>query len=374
MNVYLLCFSEGACCLLVLLLFFHPLRKNPAANRWLALFVLVMDLAFAGIFLEKTGLSVAHPLVLKGIYSLEFLLGPFLYISVLFFVNPAKTFSRPDTLHFLPFFIYASIENIVYYHSPTIITRVLFDAGNSVIIIRDLLPIQLLAYIVVSWRALGKHNKNIQLIAAATEGIDLRWLRHFLLILAVIELFWINDALFSLPVLLAITPFAYTVSVFFLGYFAVRQGAVYDFEPETIEELTEIVDPPPPDKEAAAPPRLNEVTLGELSGRLQQLMEIERLFLDNELTLPVVAAKLGITIHDASYLINQATGSNFYHFVNKYRVEEAKKLLASPTAGELNMLGIAFAAGFNSKTTFNTAFKKWTGLSPSAYLKQHQKE
>jgi AraC-like DNA-binding protein len=103
-------------------------------------------------------------------------------------------------------------------------------------------------------------------------------------------------------------------------------------------------------------------------------MEHDKLFLDNELGLPGIAEKLGISIHDTSYLINEVTGSNFYNFVNKYRVEEAKNLLASASLEKLNILGIAFAAGFNSKTAFNTAFKKWTGVSPSEYAKEQKKQ
>ncbi len=372
MNTFLLCFSEGACCLLALLLFFHPLRQNPAANRWLALFVLVIAIAFTGIHLEATGLGAVYPHVLKGIYGAEFLLAPSLYMGALFFVNPAKAFNWRDGLHFLPFFIYAGVENIIFFHSRTIITYKLFEVGTTDIIIRDLLPFQMLAYIIASWRALVRHEKNLHLIAAATDGINLQWLRYFLLILLVIGLFWINDALFGNQVLLAMTPFVYMGAIFFLAYFSVRQRAVFAFQPAAMEEIAVIVEASP-GKEAVRPPRLSDVTLEELSARLVHLMETEKLFLDNELTLPVVAEKLGVTIHDASYLINQATGTNFYHFVNRYRVEEAKRLLMSAKMDELNMIGIAFAAGFNSKTTFNTAFKKWTGGSPTDYVNSRRK-
>ena len=65
--------------------------------------------------------------------------------------------------------------------------------------------------------------------------------------------------------------------------------------------------------------------------------------------------------------------TTFYNFINKYRVEEAKKLLASTKMDEFNILGIAFASGFNSKTTFNTTFKKIVGISPSQYSKEKKK-
>lgn len=102
-------------------------------------------------------------------------------------------------------------------------------------------------------------------------------------------------------------------------------------------------------------------------------MEKERLFLDNDLDLPTVADKLGISIHETSFLINEVTKDNFYNFINKYRVEEAKRLLSSSAIAELNILGIAFASGFNSKTTFNTTFKKFVGISPSQFSKEQKK-
>ena len=86
-----------------------------------------------------------------------------------------------------------------------------------------------------------------------------------------------------------------------------------------------------------------------------------------------VAEKMGISIHEASFLINETTNDNFYNFINKYRVEEAKKLLASAQMDELNILGIAYTAGFNSKTTFNTTFKRIVGVSPSQYSKAEKK-
>ena len=99
-------------------------------------------------------------------------------------------------------------------------------------------------------------------------------------------------------------------------------------------------------------------------------MNHEKIYLDNDLNLPGLAHKLGIGIHDASYLINETTGDNFYNFINRYRVEEAKRLLNSSKRNELNILGIAFAAGFNSKTTFNTTFKKLVGMSPTQFCKK----
>ena len=99
-------------------------------------------------------------------------------------------------------------------------------------------------------------------------------------------------------------------------------------------------------------------------------MHAEKPYLDNELGLPQLAAEMGISSHDLSYLLNEGFGKNFFQFINTYRVAEAKQLMLSEKHKHLNLLGIAYSAGFNSKTTFNTSFKKETGLSPSQFIQQ----
>ena len=98
-------------------------------------------------------------------------------------------------------------------------------------------------------------------------------------------------------------------------------------------------------------------------------METEKLFLENDLNLTKLAMKLETTTNEVSFVINELYNQNFNFYINKYRIEEAKKLLISKEYVNLNILGIAYQSGFNSKTTFNTTFKKIAGISPSNYLK-----
>jgi AraC-like DNA-binding protein len=65
--------------------------------------------------------------------------------------------------------------------------------------------------------------------------------------------------------------------------------------------------------------------------------------------------------------MNEVLGVNFYDLVNKYRVEEAKQLLTDPRYDRYTILRVASDAGFNSKTTFNAVFRKFTGVTPSYY-------
>jgi AraC-like DNA-binding protein len=169
-----------------------------------------------------------------------------------------------------------------------------------------------------------------------------------------------------------------------LAYFSIKQKTIFAFKEKDIKEILEVIEYEDYKVEAKVnsndlevvkekPKRLSAEQVANLSAQLSSLMENGKLFLDNELNLPTVAEKLGISIHEASFLINETAKDNFYNFINKYRVEEAKKLLASSKMDELNILGIAYESGFNSKTTFNTTFKRVVGISPSQYSKEQKK-
>jgi AraC-like DNA-binding protein len=360
MNAFLMCFSAGGCFLLSFLLFFHPLVQNLVANKWLALFVLIMGTAFLGIYFGSNAFS-----------SLEFILPPSLYLSTLYFVEPLRVFKKKDGLHFVPFLVCLVLQVMWPLENGDLMTVRLFGLGSFIFFTRDLLPFQFLVYIVLSYLALMVHQKNLKLITAALKEIDLNWLRYFLLILSVISVFWINDAVFGFSFLLKAMPVIYTGSVFFLAYFSIRQSAVFAFNKAELKEISDLLEQPLTD-ERQKTERLNDKEFILFSEKLNQLMARDQVFLNNELSLPGLASQLGLSIHDTSYLINKLTGGNFYTFINQRRVEEAKSQLIAGRMDELNMIGIAFASGFNSKTAFNTAFKKYTGCSPTAYVKQQR--
>ena len=371
MNVFLMCFTAGACLLLGFMLFFHPLGQNLKANRWLALFVFLMGSSFLEVSLRSGEYFFAN--LSLWLNALQFIMAPSLWLSTLYFVNPTKSFVKKDLLQFLPFLLYTGIAFLGLSGSTNLMLVKLFSIGSADFLVRDIVPVQLAAYITFCYLALIRHKKNLRLIAAATSEISLNWLRYFLLILIFMLLFWINDALIGLPQMLDIMPVVYTGAVFFLSYFSIRQRTIFEFDTKELQDITALFEAPVP-KQPKKTGRLDKTELALLSAKLDKLVTEEKIFLDNGLSLPVLADKLGISIHDASYLINEATGGNFYNFINSKRVEEAKRLLASDKVEALNMVGIAFASGFNSKTAFNTAFKKCTGMSPTEYAKSNNRQ
>lgn len=108
----------------------------------------------------------------------------------------------------------------------------------------------------------------------------------------------------------------------------------------------------------------------EQVARVQAYMRQQEPFLDPSLTIRSLARRLGMGQRELSNLINQALGAHFFDFVNQHRVEKAAALLRDPANADAGILELAYAAGFNTKSSFNAAFRKHLGMTPSAYRQQ----
>ena len=101
--------------------------------------------------------------------------------------------------------------------------------------------------------------------------------------------------------------------------------------------------------------------------RLIHFMKTQKPYLEPSLTLPELAENISIHPRYLSQEINDSLQQNFYDFVNSYRIEEAKKMFADPADNKKTVLEILYEVGFNSKSVFNNAFKKHTGMTPTQY-------
>ena len=93
-------------------------------------------------------------------------------------------------------------------------------------------------------------------------------------------------------------------------------------------------------------------------------------YLDANLSLRSLADQMEIHPNHLSWLLNESMGENFNEFINHYRIENFKSLTKDPENSKITIMGLAYESGFNSKTVFNTCFKKETGLTPRQYLQQ----
>lgn len=117
---------------------------------------------------------------------------------------------------------------------------------------------------------------------------------------------------------------------------------------------------------------LVSITKAELNGitnRLESLMRVEKIYLNEKLSLNDVAQNLEVNPKYLSMILNNSIGKSFYEYINTFRIEEVKKLMIDPVNRNITIEAIANKAGFNSKSSFNTMFKKVTGMTPKEFMK-----
>jgi len=105
--------------------------------------------------------------------------------------------------------------------------------------------------------------------------------------------------------------------------------------------------------------------------RLDQIMQLRQEYLRPDLTLPKLAEAVGCSVNNLSQVINAGFGTSFFDYLNRYRIEHARQLLASSDSKSSAILTVAFTVGFNSNSAFYSAFKKYVGMTPAQYRQRH---
>lgn len=364
--------TSGSVLLLCLVTLTTPGKANVRANQWLSFFLY----SFACIMLDHTlfGLDVynTYPAVNALLEAPRFAMSPALYFSVVYFTTPERKFKSYDYLHFVPFFLFFLFILTVIFHINNTSLFAWYHDLSSVIrravawTVFISLKVQMIAYWLLSYAQLLKHRRNIGMFASTLEPISLSWLRYFLLGLVVALFLSLNDGQEWIPAILPFTSFGYLILTFYMGYFWLRQQEIYPYPDKEVGAIRDILET---NTKTARTQRFTPDELSPVKQKLMTVMETEKVYLDPDLGLPELAAKVGLSTHDLSFVINEGFQENFFQFVNRYRIEEAKVLLRSPHHKHLNILGIAYEVGFRSKSTFNTTFKKLTGQSPSYFSK-----
>lgn len=133
-------------------------------------------------------------------------------------------------------------------------------------------------------------------------------------------------------------------------------------------QLLALPDTSPSDQKTRSP-LLDAATAADYERQLLEYIAQEEPYLNPALSLRSLAGQLLFHPNQLSWLLNERLGKNFNEFINHYRVATFKKLATDPANAHISLLGLAYESGFNSKTVFNTYFKKETGLTPKAFLK-----
>lgn len=103
--------------------------------------------------------------------------------------------------------------------------------------------------------------------------------------------------------------------------------------------------------------------------RVQRAMEQDKLYLEQNLNIEQFSSRIGLPVKDVSAVINKHFGTNFFEFINAYRITTAKELLGDPALADHTIMDILLESGFNSKSAFHRFFNRLVGVSPTAYRK-----
>lgn len=348
---YLAC---GSIFLLSFVLLSNAAKVNTIANRWLGIFFLCAGGALLAWIAEQTGLDIRYPYLIPVTESVRFVMAPALYLSVRCFTTISPRPAWGEVWHFLPAALFL----------PLLMGGSVYLPPFMGLVVGFGLRGQMLLYLLLSCRWLWRHQRQLGVFAGDKGEVSLKWLQWLLAGVAMMVLLWYNQVWQISAGIMRVTGLMYCITLYYIAYAALQQREVFNYAERDKAAIREVL------QAAPAIPRLKPNELEVLKGKLDDLMREEQLYRDGDLSLPELARKMEMSVHEVSWLLNKGYNQNFYQYINHYRVERTRIMLLAPEYNHLSILGIAFEAGFNSKTTFNTVFKKTMGMSPREYRQQ----
>ena len=340
---------------------------NRPANQFLALALVIIVVWMMRILAIDIRLETYLPGWDR--LPMQFLLaiGPLIYFYVRKITQPQYQLRWKDLLHFSPLLLEQAalvleIKESVRTGTETYTTPV-FPLLNFVL--QLLIFISIISYLYHSHRLIQKFYRQLQPVLMDRSLLEFKWLRRLLAATALLWLLWIGFA--ALDYLWYHGQLGIHVYYPFYIYFAVILiwTAVAAFLRPQAGLMAQT---------SAASKSSPPAELRDKGAWLKKTIEANKYYQDPDASLSSLAEKLGLTVHELSRIINTVLKKSFNDFVNEYRVIEVIRKMQDPTYNRLSLLGIAFDSGFNSKTTFSRAFRRFTGKTPGQYSGDLKKE
>jgi len=329
---------------------------------------LLMIVAETGITLFVETVSFSNPLLNMSIV-LQVIYMPLMYLYVSTAISEKPKFAPTYLRHFLPFILIFAL--IFIFRNEPIFWDDQGRASSFIFALRFIFGAYFLLSIVLYSRlilqALRRHQHKIKdSFSYTSERITLNWLKFVLFLFVVAFIGHIIVGALADRIHYPFDPrlfvrIALTVFTFGVSYFGVKQPTLYD-NSQSSDKISE--------SKKYERSGLNDKTARAYQTKLQHYMESEKPYLDPELTIKDVAERLKISRHHITQVINEQLHKNFFMWINDYRVREVKQRLLDEKYAHLTIVAIAYDCGFNSKSTFNSIFKKETGKTPSEYRRQ----
>lgn len=332
-------------------------KKNKQPSDW----ILLVWFIFIGshtltYFTFANGYSFnVYLLILNA--SFPFLQGPFLFFYV---SSKVRRINKPKAYHFLHllpflFFIAYQLANIYIpetgSHGEVNLNFVPFFSPNNLfgLIFLTSLPIYIMGSYIITI------NTKIQLVNRA-------WI--YLMILFISSIWLSSMVSFFKPESMSHQLQIIVNNILFI----VLTGFIYTASYFSLKEHIYTTDIPTIGKTKYEKSKLSQVELDNIIRKMDQLMRVEKQYLNPDLSLILLSEMLNTTPNKLSQAINNTYAESFNDYVNRFRINHAKKLIKSGRAKQYTLLALGIESGFNSKSTFNRVFRKFENKSPSSYM------
>lgn len=337
------------------------------SNRYLTGLLLICSVVnFMGM-LEEMDLFRKYELL--NFIPIRFfsLIAPIVYFFIQSLINSNYKIKRKEYWLFLPFIIDYSYQLFEFFGHLLGYIRLPDDMYRHYMVNNTFETIGAIFNLIVSILAikmLRKYENSLYNEYAEINDRSLKWLINTLIGGLVLTVLWFGLAMddffpdfidmnFNWMIWLGVS-----ILIYWIGYAMLMRPDLFIEEKLIVEEVVQ-------NEES----KLSDKTDDHYQ-KLLQLMVQEELFRDPNLNMDMLAKSIGLSKGYLSQIINTKIGKNFFDFVNSYRVEDVKNKLKDDSFDHFSILAIALEAGFKSKSTFNSVFKKMTGKTPSQFKNQ----
>ncbi len=320
-------------------------KANNLSNHVLAIWLVLMaiDLSLKALFLNGMRDWILRPFILVQLFP--FLYGSlfYLYVRTLVTKTPIKL---KDIIHFAGF-LFFTVINIPYIIDP--INKTVVDFKHFDLI----LDIYSISYVVAGLLLIRNYRKNLNQQQVDTQNVDLLWLKIMGYSQVVIWLIAVGQWVLPFPNFNSwVIYVAISLWMILIGYLSLMQQSVPEVKPIKSSRTQE-----------------DDCRFDEVKIKLDKLINDEQIHLQPSLTIGQLAKKSGYPEYLISLFINRVHNMSFRDYINDLRISEAKTMLLD-NKNKRTIIDIAYTCGFNSKSTFNSAFKKITHLTPSQFKRQ----
>ncbi len=329
------------------------------STRFLAALIIAFSLNNLTYYILDIEIITREQFFLYLYFPNALLSPPLMYSYVQSYLRPERKMSRTQYLLFLPFLLFMAgslayrLAFAVNYQNPAFYDFV-FALRMAAEYCGIVLTLTVLIYL---YRLIVRHEKNADPLAV-TEGLS--WLKWILGCLMLLCLVWIYEM--AVAVIQGISRAFYmlwigmSIMIYWMGHIG-----IYKFGVQQQRKMIRSYSIRTKMYHAADKQRSEHILA------LENKLIGEKRFLDPNVSLDTLSEDLSLSKSHLSRIINSELGTSFPDYLNSLRVEEAKRYLQTPEFSNYTLVAIGLEAGFNSKTTFNNAFKKATGQTPSQY-------